>query len=55
MWDTRNAQRLLVGEPEGKRQLDIPGYTWVDNTCIKMDLQDTGWEGIDWISLAQDM
>jgi hypothetical protein len=37
----RNAYRLLVGKPEGKRPLGRPLRRWVDN--IKMDLRDTGW------------
>jgi hypothetical protein len=34
--DNRNAYRLLVGKPEGKRPLGRPRRRWVDN--IKMDL-----------------
>jgi hypothetical protein len=48
----RNAYRILVGEPEGKRPLGIPNHRWVDN--IKMYLRDVGWGGINWIELAQD-
>jgi hypothetical protein len=44
--------RLLVGNPEGKRPLGRPRHRWVDN--IKMDLSGTGWNGMDWIDLAQD-
>jgi hypothetical protein len=47
----RNAYRLLVGKPEGNR-LGRPKCRWVDN--IKMDHLETGWGGVDWISLAQD-
>jgi hypothetical protein len=47
----RNAYRVLVGKPEGKRQLGRPRPTWVDN--IKMDLGEIGWDGVDWIDLAQ--
>jgi hypothetical protein len=36
MWEKRNAYRLLVGKPEGKRPLGIPKCRWVDN--IRMDL-----------------
>jgi hypothetical protein len=46
MGETRNAYRILVGKPEGKRS------RWVDN--IKMDLGEMGWDGRDWIELAQD-
>jgi hypothetical protein len=47
-----NAYRILVGKPEGRRPLERPRRRWVDN--IKMDLIDIGWDGIDWIDLAQD-
>jgi hypothetical protein len=42
MGETRNAYRILVGKPEGKRPLGRPRRRWVDN--IKMD----------WIELAQN-
>jgi hypothetical protein len=35
-----------------KRSLGRPRPRWVDN--IKMDLRDIGWDGMDWIGLAQD-
>jgi hypothetical protein len=41
-----------VGKPEGKRPLGRPRRRWVDN--IKMDLGEIGWDGVDWIDLAQD-
>jgi hypothetical protein len=50
--EKRNAYRLLVGNPEGKRPLGRPGRGWVDN--IKMDLGKVGWGDVDWIDLAQD-
>jgi hypothetical protein len=40
-----------VGKPEGKRPLRRPRRRWVDN--IKMDLREIGWDGRDWIDLAQ--
>jgi hypothetical protein len=43
----------LVGKPERKRPLGRPRHRWVDN--IKMDLLETGWCGVDWIGLAQNM
>jgi hypothetical protein len=49
---TRNANRLLVGKPEGKRPLGRPRRMWVDNNRI--DLGEVGWGGVDWIGLAQD-
>jgi hypothetical protein len=41
-----------VGNPEGKRPLKRPRRRWVDN--IKMDLKDIGWNGMDWIDLAEN-
>jgi len=43
---------VLVGRTEGKRPLGRPRSRWEDN--IKMDLQEVGCGGIDWIELAQD-
>jgi hypothetical protein len=51
--EKRNAYRILVGNPEGKRPLGRPRHRWVDN--IKIDLREIGWAGMDWIDLAQDM
>jgi hypothetical protein len=52
MGQKRNAYRLLVGKPEGKRPLRNPGHRWVDN--IKMDLVEVGLSDADWTYLAQD-
>jgi hypothetical protein len=52
MGEKRNAYRLLVGNPEGKRPLGIPRRRWVDN--IRMDLGELGWDDVDWIGLAKD-
>ena len=41
-----------MGKPEGQRPLGRPRHRWEDN--IKMDLQEVGCEGMDWIELAQD-
>ena len=43
---------MLVGKPEGKRPLERPRRRWEDN--IKMDLQEVGCGGMDWIELVQD-
>jgi hypothetical protein len=48
----RNAYRILVGKPKGKRPLGRPRLRWVDN--IKLDLREIGWDGVDCIDLAQD-
>ena len=52
MGERRGVYRVLVGKPEGKRLLGRPRRRWVDN--IKMDLQEVGYGGMDWIELAQD-
>jgi hypothetical protein len=50
--DGRGVYRVLVGKPEGKKPLGKPRRRWEDD--IKMDLQEVGCGGIDWIQLAQD-
>jgi hypothetical protein len=52
MGEKRNAYRLLVRKPEGKRPLGRPRRRWVDN--IRMDFLEIGCGGVDWIGLAQD-
>ncbi|KAJ4444125.1 hypothetical protein ANN_05914 [Periplaneta americana] len=52
MGEFRNAYRVLVGRPEGKRPLGRPRRRWEDN--IKMDLREVGYDGRNWINLAQD-
>jgi hypothetical protein len=49
--EKKNACRILVGKPEGKTPLGRPRCRWVKN--IKMDLTEIGWDGMDWIDLAQ--
>jgi hypothetical protein len=52
MREKRNAYRLLVGKPEGKRPIGRPRRRWVDN--IKMDLGELGWGDVDWIGMTKD-
>ena len=52
MGEGRGVYRLLVGKPYVKRQLGRRRHRWDDN--IKMDLQEFGCAGMDWIMLAQD-
>jgi hypothetical protein len=50
--EKRNAYRLLVGKPEGKRPLGRQRCRWVEN--IEVDLLEIGWGGVDWIGLDED-
>ncbi|KAJ4431606.1 hypothetical protein ANN_20205 [Periplaneta americana] len=52
MGESRNAYRMLVGRPEGKRRLGRPRRRWEDN--IKMDLRKVGNDDRGWINLSQD-
>jgi hypothetical protein len=52
MGETRNAYRILVGKPEGKSPQGRLRRRWVGN--IRMDLRERGWDGMDWIDLAQN-
>jgi hypothetical protein len=47
MGEKRNSYRLLVGKPEGKRQLGRPRTRWMDN--IRMNLGEVGWCVVDWM------
>ena len=49
----RDVYGVFVGKPEGKRPLTRPRLRWEYN--IKMDIQEVGCAGMDWIELAQDM
>jgi hypothetical protein len=51
MVEMRNAYKMLVRKPERKRPLGRPRRRWED---IRMDLRGIGWQGMDWIHLAQD-
>jgi hypothetical protein len=44
--EKRNAYRILVGKPEGRRPLGRPRRRWVDN--IKIDLREIRWDGVVW-------
>jgi len=52
MGERRGVYRVLAGKPSGKRPLGRPRYRWENN--IKMDLQEVGCEGMEWIDVAQD-
>ena len=52
MEQSKNAYRVLVGKPEGKRPLGRPRRRWEDN--IKMDLREVGSDPGEWIDLAED-
>jgi hypothetical protein len=47
MVERRDVYRVLVGKPEGKRPLGRPRRRWKDNR--KMDLEEVGCGGMDWI------
>jgi hypothetical protein len=50
MGETRNAYKILVRKPEGKRPLGRPRRRWVDN--IKIDLREIGWDRDQWRALV---
>jgi len=52
MGERRGVYRVLVGKPVGRRLLGRSRRTWEDN--IKMDLQEVGCGGMDWIEVVQD-
>jgi hypothetical protein len=59
MGENRNAYRILVRKPKGRRPLGRPRRRWVDN--IKMDHErerererESEWGGMDWIDVALD-
>jgi hypothetical protein len=52
MGNRRGVYRVLMGKPKGKRSLGRPRRRWEAN--IKIDLQEVGCRGNDWIELAQD-
>ena len=52
MGESRGVYSVLVGKPEGKRPLGRPRHRGKDN--IKMDFQEAGYGGMNWIELPQD-
>jgi hypothetical protein len=52
MWEGRGVYRVLVEKPEGKNPLVRSSHRWQD--IIKIDLQEVGCGGMDWIGLVQD-
>jgi hypothetical protein len=52
MGEERKVCKILVGKPEGKRPLGRPRRRWKNG--IRMDLKETGLEGVHWIRLDQD-
>jgi hypothetical protein len=49
--EIRNAYKILAPVPEGKRPLGSPRCRWENKT--KMDLSEIGYDGVDWIKVAQ--
>jgi hypothetical protein len=52
MGEMKSAYKILVGRPKGRRPIMKPTHRWEDN--IRMVLRKIGWEGVDWMCLAQD-
>jgi hypothetical protein len=52
MGEKKNAYKLLVGKPEGRRSLGRQMHRWFHK--IRMDLLEVRWGDVDWIGLAQD-
>jgi hypothetical protein len=50
--EKRNAYRILVGKPEGKRPLGRPRRRWLDNTKIDLKRGRFGWYGLDRFGLG---
>jgi hypothetical protein len=53
MRQKRNAYSLLVGKPEGNRQVGRPRRRWVDNVKTDLGEIELGGGGIEWIGLVQ--
>jgi hypothetical protein len=52
MGEGTGVYRVWVGKPERKKSLGRPRLKWEDN--IKINIQEVGWGGLDWVELAQD-
>jgi hypothetical protein len=52
MGERRGVYRVLVGKPERKKPLGRPRRRWED--YIRMDIQEVGCGGIDWIEQVRD-
>jgi hypothetical protein len=50
MGEMRNAYRIFVGKPKGKRPRGRHGRRWENN--IRIGLREIGWKGVDWIHLV---
>jgi len=51
MGEVRNAYKVLVGKPEGKRPLGRSKHKWENN--IGMDIWELGYEIMNWINVIQ--
>jgi len=49
--DTCNDNMILVGRSQGRTPLGRRRRGWED---VKLDFQEMGWEGVEWIDLAED-
>jgi hypothetical protein len=52
MGGERKVYKVLLGKLKGKRPLRRPKHRWENG--INMNLRQIGWEGMEWIHLAQD-
>ena len=52
MGEKSGVYRVVVGKPDGKKPLGRSRHRWEEN--IKLNLQEVGCEGMDWIEVAQD-